>query len=154
MYQDWQLECCGDPFAVGDEVTWQLLVDTTAPEREWAAELTEIEGPVESAGGGPVVCAGGVTVPWTGSGDWPPRLHLRGLLTVEQHGGKWPRTRGVVRGIQVVGQAYREEHLVPGKRSLRPVDSCPKRFEHVGRAAAGERLRREETGVLVELEVE
>ncbi|MFI1676473.1 DUF6578 domain-containing protein [Streptomyces sp. NPDC020607] len=153
MYEDWQLECCGDRFAVGDEVTWQLLVDATASRREWAAELTVIEGPVESAGGGPVVSSGGVTVPWTGTGAWPPRLHLKGLLKVERHGGKWPRTTGVVRGIQVVSQGYWEENLVPGERRLRPVDRCPKRFAHVGRAAAGEKLRREETGVLVALEV-
>ncbi|WAL95162.1 DUF6578 domain-containing protein [Streptomyces sp. Je 1-369] len=153
MYEDWQLECCGDRFAVGDEVTWQLLVDATASKREWAAELAVIEGPVESAGGGPVVSSGGVTVPWTGTGAWPPRLHLKGLLKVERHGGKWPRTTGVVRGIQVVSQGYREENLVPGERRLRPVDRCPKRFAHVGRAAAGEKLRREETGVLVALEV-
>ncbi|MGW6060082.1 DUF6578 domain-containing protein [Streptomyces sp. NPDC055189] len=24
MYDDWQMECCGKPFSVGDEVTWQL----------------------------------------------------------------------------------------------------------------------------------
>ncbi|MFF1697122.1 DUF6578 domain-containing protein [Streptomyces sp. NPDC058257] len=24
MYEDWQMECCGTPFSVGDEVTWQL----------------------------------------------------------------------------------------------------------------------------------
>ncbi|MEU6675654.1 DUF6578 domain-containing protein [Streptomyces sp. NPDC046925] len=24
MYDDWQMECCGTPFSVGDEVTWQL----------------------------------------------------------------------------------------------------------------------------------
>ncbi|MFG2646621.1 DUF6578 domain-containing protein [Streptomyces sp. NPDC048436] len=24
MYDDWQMECCGTPFTVGDEVAWQL----------------------------------------------------------------------------------------------------------------------------------
>ena len=24
MYDDWQMECCGTPFSVGDEVAWQL----------------------------------------------------------------------------------------------------------------------------------
>ncbi|MWA10766.1 DUF6578 domain-containing protein [Streptomyces sp. BA2] len=24
MYEDWQMECCGTPFSVGDEVAWQL----------------------------------------------------------------------------------------------------------------------------------
>ncbi|GAA1919219.1 hypothetical protein GCM10009837_50570 [Streptomyces durmitorensis] len=24
LYDDWQMECCGTPFSVGDEVAWQL----------------------------------------------------------------------------------------------------------------------------------
>ncbi|WP_328668734.1 DUF6578 domain-containing protein [Streptomyces sp. NBC_00328] len=27
FYADWQMECCGTPFSVGDEVTWPLLLD-------------------------------------------------------------------------------------------------------------------------------
>ncbi|WP_369693106.1 DUF6578 domain-containing protein, partial [Streptomyces luteocolor] len=23
MYDDWQMECCGEPFGVGDEVAWR-----------------------------------------------------------------------------------------------------------------------------------
>ncbi|MET8689629.1 DUF6578 domain-containing protein [Streptomyces sp. NPDC004732] len=153
MYQDWQMECCGKPFRVGEEMTWQLLVDPAVRGPEWAAELSGIEGPVESAGGGPVVCSGGVTVPWQGDGGWPPRALLTGLLSVERHGGKWPPTVGVVRGIQVVGQGFVADSAVPGKRRLRAVDACPKWFERVGRATAGAALRWEETGVLVSLEV-
>ncbi|MEV6049471.1 DUF6578 domain-containing protein [Streptomyces sp. NPDC052107] len=25
FYEDWQMECCGTPFAVGDEVSWKLV---------------------------------------------------------------------------------------------------------------------------------
>ncbi|MER7377082.1 DUF6578 domain-containing protein [Streptomyces lanatus] len=25
FYADWQMECCGTPFKVGDEVSWPLL---------------------------------------------------------------------------------------------------------------------------------
>jgi hypothetical protein len=39
---DWQLQCCGTPFAIGDEVTWTL---SPAPDRNW---LSNIFGP-ESA---------------------------------------------------------------------------------------------------------
>ncbi|MFI1995628.1 DUF6578 domain-containing protein [Actinoplanes sp. NPDC020271] len=28
---DWQMQCCGEPFAVGDEVSWTLR----APDTEW-----------------------------------------------------------------------------------------------------------------------
>ena len=27
FYADWEMECCGTPFSVGDEVTWPLLLD-------------------------------------------------------------------------------------------------------------------------------
>ena len=29
---DWQLQCCGTPFAIGDEVTWTL---SSTPDRDW-----------------------------------------------------------------------------------------------------------------------
>ena len=28
FYEDWQMECCGTPFSVGDEVSWALLLVT------------------------------------------------------------------------------------------------------------------------------
>ncbi|MFK4064277.1 DUF6578 domain-containing protein [Streptomyces sp. NPDC029674] len=151
MYQDWQMECCGKPFRVGDEVAWQLLVDEDERGREWQRELSEIEGPVESAGGGPVVRTGGVTVPWTGHGDWPARLRLKGLLTVERHGGKWPETVGRVRGIRIVEQRFLAGERVRGERWLRDVDVCPRWF---GRGEEdGRGFRRDATGALVSLEV-
>ncbi|MFF1375622.1 DUF6578 domain-containing protein [Streptomyces sp. NPDC058308] len=155
MYQDWQMECCGKPFRVGDEVAWQLLVDEAGQGREWRSELTEIEGPVESAGGGPVVRLAGVTVPWTGDGSWPPRVRLRGLLSVERHGGKWPETAGLVRGIQIVEQGYLSGERVAGERWLRPVEACPKWFKRAvsTETRKGAEYRRDETGALVSLEV-
>lgn len=39
---DWQLQCCGDPFAIGDEVAWSL----TTPHLEW---LTSVLGPQRAA---------------------------------------------------------------------------------------------------------
>ncbi|MGW0738117.1 DUF6578 domain-containing protein [Streptomyces sp. NPDC002851] len=32
-YESWQLECCGKPFAVGDEVTWPITRDPERPDR-------------------------------------------------------------------------------------------------------------------------
>jgi hypothetical protein len=48
-YSDWQMECCGEPFAVGDSVQWSL---TDEPDVDWleaaigtelAAEITHQE---------------------------------------------------------------------------------------------------------------
>jgi hypothetical protein len=33
FYDDWQFECCGEPFAIGDEVTWDV------EEAAWLADL-------------------------------------------------------------------------------------------------------------------
>ncbi|MEU7579136.1 DUF6578 domain-containing protein [Streptomyces sp. NPDC041068] len=154
MYQDWQMECCGEPFGVGDEVAWQLLVDeAVCGDAAWTGELAEISGAVESAGGGPVVRTGGVTVPWTGGGrSWPPRAVLTGLLSVERHGGKWPRTVGRVRTVHVVSQGFADGLPVAGERWLRGVPACPKWFEWGEPDGRG--YRRDETGVLVSLEVD
>ena len=32
--EDWQHECCGDPFAIGDEVSWTVYEDETGEWRE------------------------------------------------------------------------------------------------------------------------
>jgi hypothetical protein len=48
-YEAWQLECCGDPFQVGDEVSWRLvasdlpfdlreLVGSEVEEPQWTEE--------------------------------------------------------------------------------------------------------------------
>ncbi|MFJ2769982.1 DUF6578 domain-containing protein [Streptomyces sp. NPDC087300] len=172
-YADWQMECCGTPFAVGDEVAWPLLVLKDAG-RGWEEEFSEIEGRVvaldpEDDGGdeepceeAAVVRAHGVTVPWNHAPPWPERTTLRGLLSVERHGGRWPDTVGRVRALHVVTQGFAETsegsrtyEPVPGERWLRPVELCPKWFqeERLSRTSQGPGYRRSETGVLVELEV-
>lgn len=186
LYADWQMECCGTPFAVGDEVAWPLLVladgtDDLDGMDGWQEEFSEIEGPVvalDSLAGDwladdtdgddeepwevSVVRAHGVTVPWNHAPPRPARAALRGLLSVERHGGRWPDTVGRVRAIHVVTQGFAETSggsrtyaPVPGERWLRPVELCPKWFqeEHLSRTSQGPGYRRSETGVLVELEV-
>ncbi|MEU5577684.1 DUF6578 domain-containing protein [Streptomyces huasconensis] len=197
MYADWQMECCGEPFAVGDEVAWPLLVDgDRLDDAGWASDLSEIEGPVvaldtlegdwsgggadygdygdgaDYGGGGDgefqepwepsVVRARGVTVPWARPRPWPERARLAGLLTVERHSGRWPDTVGRVRAIHVVTQGFAQTvegsetyAPVPGERWLRPVEACPKWFrdEDLTRARPEPGNPRQETGVLVELDV-
>ncbi|MEV8564392.1 DUF6578 domain-containing protein [Streptomyces sp. NPDC051322] len=81
-----------------------------------------------------------------------------GVLHVATHGTGGPGTRrvaGRLRSIRVVTDGFAvqpgtgEYGRVPGERSLRAVRTCPKWFRR-GPAEAGR--RRDETGVLVEVE--
>lgn len=53
FYEDWQMECCGTPFGVGDEVGWPLLLQAPDPLLGGGPHdlLTELAGPVEEVGG-------------------------------------------------------------------------------------------------------
>lgn len=172
FYENWQMECCGRPFKVGDKVSWPLLFTDAdgALGGGWDDELSKIVGPVEDLADdedgsvrilrdetGLTVALGGQTGADAGPGN---RIRLVGLLAVETHGGEWPEVSGRVRAVRVVTQEYAE--TAPGSRSwepvsgprarrLRPVDECPKWFAD---GTPGERgLRPVEAGVVVTLEV-
>ncbi|NUP17412.1 MAG: hypothetical protein HOZ81_15165 [Streptomyces sp.] len=111
FYESWQMECCGTPFRVGDEVSWPL-------------QLRDADD----------VCGGGWPDRLTesaGRSQGRPGLH-----TAEFHGDpELPGTRGRVRAIQVVAPVWAEmapgaltRVPVPGERSLRSVRECPKWF--------------------------
>ncbi|MDN3020657.1 DUF6578 domain-containing protein [Streptomyces sp. S.PB5] len=152
FYEDWQMECCGTPFSVGDEVSWPLLLvsDGETPGGGWHDQLTKVAGPVAD---GVLRDENGLVVAvQEETGEW---MRLVGLLTVETHGAKLPEARGRVRAVQVVTQAYARSEPdgpwepVPGERSLTAVDTCPKWFGD--KEADGRRLRG--AGVLATLEV-
>ncbi|MEG8275846.1 DUF6578 domain-containing protein [Streptomyces sp. AHA2] len=168
IYEDWQLECCGTSFAVGDEVTWPLLLRDAESVYGggWHDQLTPLAGCVEEAGvrllreeSGLVVALG------ADHGDGRDRragsrgrIGSVGLLVVERHGAAWPEVTGRVRAVQVLTQAYEERppgsrtwQPVPGKRRLRPVDRCPRWF--AGGTGAGQGFRWGESGAVVALEV-
>ncbi|MEU1518204.1 DUF6578 domain-containing protein [Streptomyces sp. NPDC005811] len=168
FYEDWQMECCGEPFAVGDEVSWPLLLRSSGEVLGggWDEHLTKVSGPVEDVrddeGGGAVrvVREGPAAVPVGDACDelFPgDRGRMVGLLVVNGHGGG-PRVTGRVRAVRVVTQVYEENppgsrtwEPVPGERGLRPVDRCPKWFDD---GTPDERGRRPaESGVLATLEI-
>ncbi|KUL21634.1 DUF6578 domain-containing protein [Streptomyces regalis] len=155
FYEDWQMECCGTPFKVGDEVSWPLLFQSSDDALGGGRhdQLTKITGPVEDMSAeegavrvlreesGLVVAlhqhpVGVVAQEELGDARPGDRLRLVGLLTAEFHGDPdLPETRGRVRAIQVLRQGYAEmapgsltRVPVPGERSLRPVWECPKWF--------------------------
>lgn len=50
MYASWQMECCGTPFALDDEVAWPLMLQEPGEVLDpasWEGEFSEVEGPVE-----------------------------------------------------------------------------------------------------------
>jgi hypothetical protein len=60
--QDWQIECCGSPFSVGDEVAWTLgLYDSVEPLPDEYFVTLEVD-PAN------VAQAGGLTAAWDGRG--------------------------------------------------------------------------------------
>ncbi|MGN9762154.1 DUF6578 domain-containing protein [Streptomyces sp. SD31] len=168
FYADWQMECCGTPFKVGDEASWPLLFQPAddALGGGWHDQLTQVAGPVEDLPGeggavrvlreesGLVVALHQHPVDVLAQeelGDLRPgdRPRLSGLLTAEFHGDPdLPETPGRVRAIQVLRQGYAEmapgsltREPVPGERSLRSVWECPKWFADA------------DAGVIVTLEV-
>ncbi|MEV0279319.1 DUF6578 domain-containing protein [Streptomyces sp. NPDC050610] len=167
FYADWEMECCGTPFPVGAEVRWTLLLTEDADET-WQDCRCEVEGPAEPRGGGTaVVRAGALTALWSRPPrPVPKRARVTGRLSVEGHGplpGEVAPTVGVVRRIRVVTEGLAEFRTggraygpVAGERWLREVDTCPKRFRHEvdgpERLRRGVGYRRDETGVLVDLE--
>jgi len=168
FYADWQMECCGTPFAVGDEVSWPLLLSAADDllGGGWHDQLTKVTGPVEEVrdGDGSVRVVReetGLTVALgeMGAGD---QIQAVGLLGVERHGGSWPEVTGRVRAVQVLSQGHAESapgsrswEPVPGERWLRSVERCPKWFDDgdVRVGADGRGRRRDEEGVVVTLEV-
>ncbi|MET9828768.1 DUF6578 domain-containing protein [Streptomyces sp. NPDC006385] len=132
FYADWQMECCGTPFSLGDEVSRPLLLgaadDMLGGGRH--AQLTEIAGPVEDVRGD----AGAVRVVRV--------VRDETGLTAETHGHPdLPEPRGRVRAIQILPQGFAETppgsgtpEPVPRERSLRSSSTCPTWFPD---AAAG-----------------
>ncbi|GCD46302.1 DUF6578 domain-containing protein [Streptomyces paromomycinus] len=148
FHRDWEMECCGTPFSVGDEVAWPLVFESVAEAdvAVWADCLDE-RGLLRT-------------------------VTLHGGAADKRSGAS--RIAGRVRSIQVVVVGYRGADPVPGERWLRPVERCPKWFadpvgEDGGGAGTGtgtdlaagkggarrERRgrRRVECGVLVEVDV-
>ncbi|MGP4001643.1 DUF6578 domain-containing protein [Streptomyces sp. 8N706] len=172
-YPAWEMECCGTPFSVGDDVEWIVQLEPPADLTPgvWEDCFTEVEGVLAPLSGegeeeGAVLRAGGLTALWVVPPPYPSRARLSGLLSVSEHGPEpeeVPPTAGRVRGIQVVTQGFRESAPgsrtyvpVPGERWLRPEPTCPKWFGSFGEeermTPGGAVFQRQETGVLVALE--
>ena len=145
---DWQYQCCGEAFTVGDAVAWQLAVDEEdwlgralgdhAP--AWAAALPVLGRMVSGAATGAVVGAGGLRVYVPGDdtdpapGGDPAGVRRVRLLVEDHHAGvpeEVPATRGTVRAVRLVRLRYRLDEAgkvwlpVPGDVAVEHVHAAP-----------------------------
>ncbi|MEU8469240.1 DUF6578 domain-containing protein [Streptomyces sp. NPDC029006] len=147
FYGNWQMECCGTPFAVGDEVAWMLVPYAEEERRENAGYGAEAE--VENHAAPEQETLG--------------RVHAVELVHQEYLVHTDPRPRELLDrarhpdteagGVVLLPSPYRMEQ-VPGAWTREPVDACPRWFgsEEPGRGPGPRRVRRTE-GALVTLDV-
>ncbi|MDQ6914606.1 MAG: hypothetical protein M3155_02195 [Actinomycetota bacterium] len=162
--QDWQIDCCGDRFAVGDEVEWTLMLAPEDSSWDWPPEIAVELEPTEQREArhelgewGRIVTVAGTEVAVPDYGD-ASQQRLRGIL-IEDHHGTVPddlvATCGVVRRIRVVRQEFHSTGhqagcQISGTVALRDVDRVPDAFLD-RRPADGPHLV--EVGVLADLEL-
>ena len=153
----WQFECCGEPFAVGDTVSFPLeLLPPDRFSRELHVELRGANSAgavrLEEGGSRQLFRAGGLIVAAGESGQ------PAGVLHEQRHGGlpdSMPRTSGVAERIAIGSVLYRkdgEDWLpVPGTMSLRAVERTPEGFDAV---PEGKEPPTAEAGMVVYLRVD
>ncbi|WP_261954160.1 DUF6578 domain-containing protein [Streptomyces nigrescens] len=97
----WQMECCGEPFALGAEVSWAVV----APDREWLTKVlgaetaATVDAAEEHHGGSPQQSA-------------PVRGTVTGISAVH------------CRFAPLPGEPDRTRHPVPGSGTLTPLSSA------------------------------
>jgi hypothetical protein len=153
----WQFECCGEPFAVGDTVSFPL--ELLPPDR-FAAELhVELRGATpagavrDDEGTARQLFRTGSLIAAAGESG-----RASGVLHEQRHGGlpdSMPRTRGVAERISIGSVLYRKEGEdwlpVPGTMSLRAVERTPEAFDAV---PEGKEPPTGEAGMVVYLRVD
>jgi hypothetical protein len=137
FYEDWQMECCGSPFSVGDEVGWPLVAacgqDVDGGHRYGAEAWVENHADVEQETVGLVRAGELVHQEYTATHVPEPAEPVPGKVTFVSTG----------RGLEAV----------PGTRTLESVDRCPKWFGEEPVRSRGPRRVRRTVGALVTLEV-
>jgi hypothetical protein len=160
--QDWQIDCCGERFALGSKVSWTLTFRPYDDQLGWPDPMViELEpafgwaAPDGPAAGQCVIVAPGIEAAILGPAlDGHERL--RGTLVEEHHGGvpqSLTAVTGAVDRIRVVSQELRRERdvtwiPVAGTVRLRDVDRVPDEFCWEPRVGD---CQSHEIGVLVDL---
>lgn len=136
FYEDWQMECCGRRFGVGQQVAWPLVpVGAGREDDHHGAEAW-----VENHGG-----------PGTPTGGRVRAIELVSQeYTVHPDRGA-PEPVAPAPGEVVLRSSGTFLEPVPGTRTLESVGTCPKWF---GERETGPRRLRRVVGALVTLEVD
>jgi hypothetical protein len=168
----WQIECCGEPFALDEMVRWRLLFSEAG---RWHGEPHEHEVTL-TGHGEPFVWelgeqdrtdvrlrVGPVVLYWSTPEVVAGAVSVTGAVQEDHHAGipeDFPVTTGRVRRIRVESRDFREDP--PRSRvwvyagpsaSYREVSTSPTWFDDL--TVTGDAVRRRsETGVLVDLEVD
>jgi uncharacterized protein DUF6578 len=160
FYEGWQMECCGDPFTVGDRVEWTLVVRFEV--EPWSPRTTgvEVDLHVEWYGDTPIVRLADLVACVDPDAVKPGPQTI--AFAEDHHGdvpGDFPTTAGVVRRIQVASVEYQLEKdcymPLAETAELRDVEISPKWFrsDRSGDEREPPVGFRGETGMLVTLEV-
>ncbi|MFJ7148008.1 DUF6578 domain-containing protein [Streptomyces sp. NPDC100445] len=147
FYEDWQMECCGTPFAVGDEVAWPLAVhgDGERGEDPGYGAGARVENHAD---------VGQETLGRVHAIELVHQEHV--VLTdprAAERLDRAPDPDAESEGALLLPSPYQME-AVPGAWTLEPVTACPKWFrsEEPGRGPGPHRIRRTQ-GALVTLDV-
>ncbi|MFD8814822.1 DUF6578 domain-containing protein [Streptomyces sp. NPDC059627] len=145
FYEDWQMECCGTPFSVGDEVAWKLVAYGAEARRENAGYGAETW--VENHGGPDRPTTGRVHAVALVHEEY--RFHRTDPVPVAPEEGEGD---GEGAGVVLRGTG-RGLEAVPGTLTLEPVDSCPRWFGEADLGTVdGLRRVRRTCGALVTLD--
>ncbi|QTD98155.1 DUF6578 domain-containing protein [Streptomyces cyanogenus] len=111
FYAHWQMECCGTPFAVGDEVSWRLVPTGHEDDHYGAAARVENHG-----------------------GPDPTTGRVLGIDLVHQeflahHDPRAVAPPAAEPGEVILVAAGRGLEPVPGAPAPEPVDACPRWFD-------------------------
>ncbi|WP_030614062.1 DUF6578 domain-containing protein [Streptomyces achromogenes] len=145
FYEDWQMECCGRPFAVGDEVAWPLVAAEPGErgERYYGAEAW-----VENHGDRTRPTSGRVRAIELVRQEYLVHTDRRARERIDRALDPDAGSEGVV----VLPSPYHWE-AVPGAYTLEAADRCPRWFDpdEPGRDPGPQRLHRT-VGALVTLD--
>ncbi|MFD9091965.1 DUF6578 domain-containing protein [Streptomyces collinus] len=118
FYEDWQMECCGSPFGVGEEVAWKLVAYDGKDRRRGAGHGAEAW--VENHGGPDRETVGRVRA--------IDLVHQEFLAHHDPRATEAAELADVPPGTPLFRPIGRGLEPVPGPPALEPVDSCPRWF--------------------------
>lgn len=169
--ESWQIECCMEPFTIGDQVQWSLLFvergrfePETGPEGQ--IELNGYAEPIsweatEQGRTSIQLSTGSANLYWSAPSPVDGTVTVRGSVYEDHHGDvpdDFPDTSGIIRRLRVQTRPFEQDAQSPGIRvpaavppTYRDVDTSPKWFNttHVDIHEDADL----ETGVLVDLDV-